>query len=598
MRIRILGPLEVLSDCRWIQPGPPKQRAVLAILVAANGATVSTGRLIETVWSDSIPATAGNLVQGHVARLRRLLCDSAGEVLQTQSPGYRLLLPEDGLDSSLFETRVREGSAALLDGRCDNAVKLFGDALDLWRGAPFADVPDSVHLESEVARLEQTRLTALEARGNALLGLGRYHALLPELRQLAESHRLHEPFWGQLMTALHRVGRRAECLAVYERLRTILDAELGVQPAKAIQSIRDEVLSDGSAGLGMERVNRKQPEAPEIPRLLPPGIRGFTGRAKLLDQLDAMTIADADGEEQVSIVAITGLAGVGKSTLAIHWAHRISGKFTDGQLYLDLRGYAPESPLNAGEAARELLLSLGTPTSQIPRPPVAVLSQYRSMLAGRRMLVLLDNAFSVDQVRPLLAGAPGSMVVVTSRNQLSGLTAVEGAHKVTVDTFTPEEAIRFLHYRIGAASAGLRTESLSELNELCDGLPLALAVVASRYAAFSPSAVRELVEDLRENGACALDVLTTADTSIDVQTSFWWSYRGLSEQAGHLFRLLGRNPAHHVLAADAARLVGLASHRAQRLLDELCCAGLLSEYAPGRYVMPGLLRAYAGVLGS
>lgn len=603
VRIRILGPLEVFSDCRWIRPGPPKLRAVLAVLIAANGAAVSTDRLIETVWSDGAPAAASNLVQGHVARLRRLLCDPARQLLQTQSHGYRLVLPKHELDCSVFETRVREGSAALQDGRFDNAVKILGDALDLWRGAPFADVPEAVDLDLEAARLEQTRLTALEARAQAVLGLGQYQAILPELRQLAESHKLHEPFWGLLMTALHRAGRRAECLATYDRLCAILDAELGVQPAKAIAAIRDEVLNDGS---GVERVNRDardnhgQAEAAgQVPRLLPPGVRGFTGRAELLDQLYAMTIGDAGDEDRVSIVAITGLAGAGKSTLAIHWARRISDRFADGQLYLDLRGYSAQAPLNAGEAARELLLGLGASASQIPASPVSALSQYRSALAGRRMLVLLDNASSVDQVRPLLAGAPGSVVMVTSRNRLSGLSAVEGAHNVTVGPFTQEEAIGFLHRRIGAAHAGSRhagsrLEYLSAINELCDGLPLALAVAATR--ASSQAAVKELVEDLRGSGAGALDVLTTADTSIDLLASFSWSYRTLSEPACHLFRLLGQSCQRPVLAADAARLAGLPSHRVRRLLDELCCAGLASEQSPGEYAMPRLLRAYAVLL--
>lgn len=598
VRIRILGPLEVFSGCRWIRPGPPKLRAMLAALVAAKGSTVSTDRLIETVWSDSVPATASNLVHGHVARLRRLLGDPAGEILQTQSPGYRLLLPDGGLDSSLFEIRIKEGVAVLQDGRYEHAVKLLGDALGLWRGAPFADVPDPASLDFEVARLEQMRLTALEARADALAELGQYQELLPELRQLVESHPMHEPFWGQLMTALYRTGRRADCLAVYNRLRTILDAELGVQPGKAIQSIRNEVLGDGSAELGAERANHKQAEASETPHLLPPCIRGFTGRAGLLDQLDTKATDDAGDGERIFIIVITGLAGAGKSTLAIHWAHRISHKFPDGQLYIDLRGYAPEPPLGTGEAAREFLLSLGIPAQQIPQSAFSALSQYRSMLASRRMLVVLDNAYSVDQVRPLLAGSPGSVVVITSRNQLSGLAAVEGAHKVTVEAFTPEEAIHFLRRRTGTGRAGLRTESLHEINKLCDGLPLALAVVATRCETGSPSSLQNLLEDLRRSGASALDALTTADTSIDVRASFSWSCRALSEQACHLFRLLGRTAKRDVLAADAAELAGLAPQRARRLLDQLCCAGLLSEPAPGRYAMPGLLRAYASMLGT
>jgi DNA-binding SARP family transcriptional activator len=593
MRVRILGPLEIFDDGGWRRPGTAKQRSLLAALVVAGGNTVSTDQLIETLWNGRIPATAVNLIQGHVMRLRRALDDPSGELLRTQPGGYRLALPEGELDADVFEGLVKESMIAVESDEQERASALLTKALGLWRGPAIADALMSPAVEVEAGRLEQLRLTALETRIDADLELGRHNVLVPELQQLVEAHQLREPFWDQLMRALYRSGRRADALATYERLRGVLETELGVEPTKSIQDLRNDILTDGPAA---DPSPTRRPEAGTVyvPRQLPTQNGGFTGRTAIVPQLDGLVSGDHEsGQGTVPIIVITGPAGVGKTSLALHWAHRSANRFPDGQLYVDLRGFAAGPAVGVADAVRGFLECLGVPTKSAT-PPAGQIAQYRGLFANRRMLVVLDNAFDVDQVRPLLPGAPGNVVVITSRNQLSGLVAVEGAQLVTLEPLTRKEARRFLARRIGRDRVEAEPQIVDEIINDCGGLPLALATVAARAAIAPGLPLDALAAELRE--ARPLDALISSDASVDVRASFSWSYRGLSGDAARLFRLLGQHPTSEVSLSTATRLAGLPPRDVRGLLVELCCVNLLQERAPGRYAMHGLLQAYAAEL--
>jgi DNA-binding SARP family transcriptional activator len=599
MRIRVLGPVEVRDDDHWRAPGTPKQRTILAALVAASGTTVSADQLIDTVWPAGAPHTAVNLVQGHIARLRRALGDRSGRLLRTQTPGYRLVLAPEELDSAVFELLLRDGVAASQVGDYEKASKILANGLGLWRGSAFSDAVKSLDTERECERLEQLRLTALEARVAADLELGRHNSLTPELQRLVDTHKLHEPFWGQLMSALYRSGRRAESLAVYERLRAVLDTELGVAPTKAIQNLLGEIVADGTAHDTLAYATRTSADADGVPRQLPPDARTFTGHAGALSRLDALLASDQEVGDQrpVTIIVITGPAGVGKTTLAIHWAYRNAHRFPGGQLYADLHGFSAADPLDPGDAMRDILLGLGVPLEEIYPTAHARISQYRTALARRQVLLLVDNAHCADTVRPLIAGAPGSLVIVTSRHRLPGLVAIDGAHTVTVEPLSPEESRLFLRRRVGQSRFDSDPRLLNELVGHGDGLPLALAAVVARCAVVPSSCpLWPVADELAGRAGRLLDAVGD-DAGVDLRTSLSWSYQTLSRDAAHLFRLLGQHPGRDVPLSAVAKLAGLSAEQARRLLTELCCVHLLREPAPGRFALPDLLRTYAAELG-
>jgi cytochrome P450/DNA-binding SARP family transcriptional activator len=600
MRIRVLGPVEVRNDGHWHGPGTPKQRAILAALVAASGTTVSTDQLIDGVWHEDVPQTAVNLIQGHIARLRRALDDRFGKLLRTQTPGYRLVLAPEELDSTVFELLMRDGVAAMQVGGYEKASKILANGLSLWRGPAFSDAVKSLDVERECERLEQLRLTALEARVQADLELGRHNPLIPELQQLVDSHKLHEPFWGQLMSALYRSGRRADSLAVYERLRSVLDSELGVAPTKAIQNLLGEIIADGTAHDTLAYATRASADADGIPRQLPSDARTFTGHAHALSRLDTLLASDQEAGDQrsVSVIVITGPAGIGKTTLAIHWAHRNAHRFPDGQLYVNMHGFSAANPLDPHDAMGDLLLGVNVPVSEICPTAHARISQYRTALAKRRILLLVDNADAVDSVRPLIAGAPGSLIIVTSRNRLPGLVAIDGAQTVTVEPFTPEESKLFLRRRIGRPQVKGDARIFDELVSHCDGLPLALAAVVARCAIAPPScSLKAIADELAGRAHLVPDTVVSDDASVDLRASLSWSYRTLTRDAAHLFRLLGQHADRDVSLPAAARLAGHSAEHTRRLLTELCCMHLLCERADGRFTMPDLLRGYAAELG-
>jgi tetratricopeptide (TPR) repeat protein len=422
---------------------------------------------------------------------------------------------------------------------------------------------------------------------------------------LCRQQPLHEQAHGQLMLALYRAGRQGDALAAYQRLRRTLDEELGVSPSQPLRELETAILRqdptlDAPPAL---RPTAAPPPASVMAGMvaaqLPPAIAAFTGRSRELAQLDGL-LDGAGGNgagparpAAVVISAISGTAGVGKTALAMHWAHRVAVRFPDGQLYANLRGFDPSgSVLDPAEAVRGFLDALGVPVERIPAGLDAQAGLYRSLLASKRVLVVLDNARDVEQVRPLLPGAPGCLVVVTSRNQLTGLVAGEGAHSLTVDLLSTVEARDLVARRLGTDRAAAEPDAVEEVIARCARLPLALAIACARAATRPGFPLAALAAELREASA-TLDALDDGDPASDVRAVFSWSYRALSTDAARLFRLLGLHPGPDLTAAAAASLAGIPPEQARTLLGELARARLLAEHTPGRYAFHDLLRAYA-----
>ncbi len=607
MLIRVLGPLEVSAGTSWQRVAASKPRSLLALLVTAGGQPVSIDHLVEELWNGTAPGSAVNLVHQYVRQVRRVLDDPAGELLRTRAPGYQLVLDNNELDVPLFEQHAREGRDALADGRYQEAADHFGQARELWRGTPYADVPRSGSVATEANRIEQLWLDTTEARIDADLALDRHFALVPALQALTGEHPLRERFWGQLMTALSRSGRPAEALEAYQQLYRVLVDELGVEPGRPVRDLQQRILRgdpelDPAAIVVAPRAagGRADPagtRADAVPRQLPAGIADFVGRAEHLTRLDALLPGHTDrGANAVVISVIAGTAGVGKTALAVHWAHRVADRFPDGQLYLNLRGYDPVGqPITTADALRGLLDAMQVPPERVPTGVDAQAALYRSLLANRRMLVVLDNARDAEQVRPLLPGAPGCHVVVTSRDQLSSLVVMEGAHVLTLDLLTTDEARRFLAHRLGQDRTDAEPAATDEIVERCASLPLPLAIVAARAATHPTFPLRTLARELRDTRG-GLEVFARADAALDLRATFSWSYSLLSPPTARLFALLSVHPGTDITAPAAASLAGVPTGDVTIMLSELCRAHLMVEHAPGRYTFHDLLRAYSAEL--
>ena len=611
MEFGLLGPLVVRDGTRTVTVSAPQQRVLLAALLLNAGRVVSLDALAEVLWDGESPAGARSALHSAVQRLRATLGPSGADLIETQPPGYLITLEDAQLDVRAFGMLASRGHAAAEAGRWTEAADQLRQALGLWRGEPLADVESLLLRDREVPPIVDQRLQALATRIDADLQLGRHGEVVAELRQLVAAYPLQEQFHAQLMLSLYRSGRQADALAAFQDVRRVLADELGIDPGPELTVLHQRILAADSELLRPDDagppapktdstpdaspVRRDSPAAQDqvVPRQLPAATRHFAGRAEALKTLTGLA-SEATGDSTATVIAvIDGTAGVGKTTLALHFAHQVADRFPDGQLYVNLRGFDPAGPpMPPAEAIRLLLDALAVPSARIPAELEAQAGLYRSVLAGRRILVLLDNARDVDQVRPLLPASPGCLVIVTSRSQVTPLVAAEGAFPLTLDLLGEADAHELLARRLGAERVADDLPAADELIQLCAGLPLALSIAAARSASQPGLSLAALAAELRGAGG-RLDALDAGHAATNVRAVLSWSYQQLNASAGRLFRLLGLHAGPDISAAAAGRLADQPPDEARRTLGELTRAHLLFEYVPGRFGCHDLLRAYA-----
>ena len=592
MRFRVLGPLRVWDGTGWVAIRAGQERIVLAVLLAGAGRVVSAERLIDEIWGQRPPRTAVNTVQVYVRRLRRALGGASGSPLVTRDRGYELVVGEGELDAAVFERLVAAGRRALAEGRLDAAVADLSDALTLWQGPPLADVPASPTVAAEVSRLTHTRLGALEDRLGAQLEQGRHGEVITDLQRLVEEHPLRERLRVHLMLALYRSGRRAEALEAYRLAREAMRARLSLEPGPQLRRLHQAVLTDDPE-LTLAGRPDPQTEGRPVPAQLPPGVADFTGREPQLRQLDEL-LSKVDTGALV-IAAVAGTAGVGKTALAVHWAHRVRERFPDGQLYVNLRGHSSGPPLRPLDVLAGFLSVLGVPADEVPSDVDTAAALYRSLLAGRRLLVLLDDAGHPDQVRPLLPGGRGCLVLVTSRDRLGGLVARDGAARLELEVLSDGEAGTLLARLLGAERVGSEPGAVAELAGLCGYLPLALRIAAANLAGRPGTTIAGYAAALAKGdrlGGLQVD----GDSQTAVRVAFDHSYAALPADARRAWRLLGLPPGPDVTAEALAALGGTPIDEATRLLDQLAGAHLVDDQRAGRYTCHDLLRRYAADL--
>ena len=582
----LLGPVVVRRAGVALPVPRGSQRAVLAVLLLNAGRVVSVSEIAETLWGPAPLPSAPATVRNYVKRLRRVLGDADQARIVTRSPGYLIRVDPGELDVARFEVLLDGARTAARDGSWAAAADQARGALALWRGQPLADVESQALALTEIPRLAELHLQVAELRIDAELRLGRHGAVIAELQRLAAAQPLREHLHALLMLALYRDGRRAEALAAYQHARRVLVAELGAEPGAELRQLHRQILTTSPALAGPE-------PGPVLPRELPGPVPRFVGRAAELAGLTGMLEqASAQRPRTLVISAIAGMAGVGKTALAMQWAHQVAGRFPDGQLHVNLRGYDPGQPMPAPDALAGFLRSLGVAERDIPAGTGERAARYRSLLAGRRMLIVIDNARDVAQVRPLLPGSPSCMTVVTSRDALAGLVARDGARRLDLGVLPPAEAVKLLRALIGDRVAA-EPEATGTLAACCGRLPLALRVAAERAAAAPGRSLADVASELADQQE-RLDLLDAAgDRLTAVRAVFSWSVRQLDDQAARAFRLLGLHPGADFDAYAAAALTGTALRQARGLLDQLARAHLIQPTGTGRYGLHDLLRAYA-----
>jgi DNA-binding SARP family transcriptional activator/tetratricopeptide (TPR) repeat protein len=601
VRFGLLGPILVSSAGSVAPVRAARQRTLLAALLLRANRVVAADELADQVWDGAPPAGAAATLPSYVLRLRRALGPIAGGRLQTRSPGYLIEVREDSeLDLRLFATLRRRAQDAAAGQDWSGAAASWRAALGLWRGAALEDVPETYLKARELPVLREGWVQVHEALARADLELGRPGEVMEQVVRLQAEFPYREGLSGLLMRAQVAAGRPAEALAEYARLRRVLVSDLGVEPGPPAKELQAAIL-DGQAlppwptGGPPPRpaagpAGKLVPARP-TPRQLPGAIRHFTGRSA---ELRALTeLADLAGTGQTVIAAISGMAGTGKTALAVHWAHQVAHRFPDGQLSVNLRGFdLSGTPMTPAEAIRACLDALGVTTAQLPVGIDAQVALYRSLLAGRRMLVLLDNARDDEHVRLLLPGTASCLAVVTSRTQLTGLAAADGAHLLDLGLLTREDTRELLARHLGPTRLAAEPAAVDELITRSGGLALGASILAARAAASPGHALATLAGQLRDARG-RLDAMETGDAAAGLRTVFSWSGQHLSPSAMRAFRLLGLHPGPDISLPAAASLLGAPQRDARAAMTELARAHLLTEHVAGRFAAHDLLLAYA-----
>ncbi|KAA2264692.1 tetratricopeptide repeat protein [Solihabitans fulvus] len=584
--LRLLGPLEVAVDDRAIVISRGSLRALLAVLALRANSTVTVAELVEWLWGESPPADARAAVQTYVMRLRRLL-GPVGVLIRTAAGGYLLCLEASQVDVARFDQFVDEADRANASGDAATASARFGAALALWRGQPLSDVPSELAHREVVPRLAERRLYVLERRIDADLALHRHAEVVGELRALTAEYPFRERFWALLIRALSRSGRAAEALTAYREVRELLAEQLGVEPGAELRELHERLLAEDAIFVAPERntvpAERTPPRSAAVPAQLPSDIPDFVGRD------DAVRSIESSG---APIVVLSGPPGVGKTALAVHAAHRLRARFPDGQLYVDLRGYSRRSGLSTVDILARFLRALGVPPEQLSLEQDELAALYRSTLAGRRVLVVLDNAAAAESIRPLVPGEAGCLVLVTSRDTLRGLTASHGAGRVDVPVLDERAAGDLVAGIVGDQLSQAEPAAVADLIELCDRLPLALRIAATNLIDRPQLSVANYVDELRTGGRLAALVIE-GDDQAAVRAAFDLSYSALKPGQARMFRLAGVVPGTDFSIETAAALSSTEAGEAGRLLRQLTAANLVQQRVAGRYQFHDLLRVYA-----
>ncbi|MET8372184.1 BTAD domain-containing putative transcriptional regulator [Micromonospora profundi] len=621
VNLDLLGPLRVSRDGVEVPLPSVKQRLLLAGLLLRPNEVVGTDELLAVLWSDEPPASATANLRTYVHGLRRALGPSGRERITATAGGYLIRLSPGERDLDRFDAAVARGRASLAASEPEQAAMHLADALDMWRGAPLSDLPHTPLLARRIRRLVERRLLAEEDHAAARLAAGAAAGVIERLRALVDQHPLRQRAWAHLMTALYYTGDVSGALDAFQQARGALAEQTGLDPGPELVRLRDGILhhrlASGGPGptIGGPAAGNPTAGGPAAgnptaggpvtgdpaarqrddrrPAQLPLALPRFIGREPELSRLDHWLDDGTTGPTTVVISAVSGMAGVGKTALALRWAHRVADRFPDGQLYLNLRGYDDVDAVSAAEALRSFLETLGVPDARIPTTTDARIGLYRSLLATRRMLIVLDNARDSDQVRPLLPGTGFCAVVITSRDQLNGLIRVEGAKPLTLNVLTEQESRTLLGNWLGAGRIAGEPAAVARIIDAAGRLPLAMSIVAARMAANPTLPLTAFAAELRRHEAL-LDALDDGD----VRRVFSWSYRALSERAAELFRLLGLHPGPDLTAGVAAALSGQTPAAVMAPLRELTRLHLLTEHQPGRYVLHDLLRTYAAELAA
>jgi len=592
----VLGPVRAWLDGVPVELTSAGQRATLGLLAMAAGQPLAQPELIDALWGDRPPPSAANVIQTHVKHLRRLLepgraARSRSAVLPHIGDGYALRVSDDNLDLLHFRRLLAEATTAQNRGDPRTAATLFAEALGQWQGAPLMDVPLLAEHPKVIALAEERR-AALGRYGELMIALGEVEDALPALKEAAAAQPLDEAGQSRLIRAYGAAGLRAKAFETFHEVRRRLADELGVDPGPELVAAHSSVLRDPAEAVASRAVPAAKPPATPPPAQLPADVPGFTGRGDELAMLDKLLDDAGDQLTAVVISAVSGTAGVGKTALAVRWAHRVRAGFPDGQLYVNLRGYHAEQPMPPGEALAQFLRALGMPGADIPISVDERAASYRSLLDGRRMLIVLDNAASVEQVRPLLPGSASCVVLVTSRDTLSGLVARHGARRLDLNRLPHNDALSLITRLIGDR-VGVDPRAAADLIARCARLPLALRVAAELAIGRPEVPLAQLVHELADEGR-RLELLDAGgDPQTGVRAVFSWSYSQLPAAAARAFRLLGLHPGPDLEVYAAAALIGTDVTRARQLLESLARAHLVERTPADRFTLHDLLRAYA-----
>ncbi|GAA0222243.1 AfsR/SARP family transcriptional regulator [Cryptosporangium japonicum] len=586
LQFTVLGPIGVRLGDAEVETGGRQQRVVLALLLARAGANVSVSELVDTLWEDDPPTSAVNVVHRSIGMLRRMIepglpVRTTGNYVVRGPSGYRLQVDARSLDLLRFRSLTDQARGADEPGR---AIRLYTEALSLWQGPSAAGLRAVSRTHPAFVAIDAECSLVVREAADLALRHGPVNLVLPALRRAAHLNPLDEALQARLVRSLAADGRQSEAVSLFQAVRRRLDRELGIDPSPELLDAYDHLLHQRAVPAPPSAGKRS------VPAQLPPDHPFFSGRSDVLARAEAILAQDRSHGRPTVALAIDGMPGVGKTTLAVHLGHRLAADYPDGQLYADLRGLAPHGATMApDEALRGFLSSLGTPSSGLPTELHALAGLYRSVLADRRVLVVLDNCRDYQQLRHLLPASPGSLVIVTSRRRLTGLITTGGGQPLPLDLPSREEARALVERRLGEERVAGARRAVAEIVDRCGRLPLALALVTARAAAHPGTPLAEIAAEL----TATRDLSGFGpDLAADLRIAFSWSYRDLTPDAARLFRLLPLNPGPELTAVSAAALADVDHRTGAALLGELASLTILRPRA-GRYEVHELLHAYA-----